>query len=79
MSSSEDEAQSPELGASSSINPPPPLESGQTESDDFTTPTKKSLRRNLMVLTLVSPEKEIPPDTEIMEFRWQLSFFSFVA
>ncbi len=37
MNSSEDEAQSPELGASSSKDPPPPLESG----DAFTTPSKK--------------------------------------
>ncbi len=40
MSSSEDEAQSPELGASSSKDPPPPLESG----DAFTTPTKQKCR-----------------------------------
>ncbi len=58
MSSSEDEAQSPELGASSSKDPPPPLESG----DPFTTPTKKCLRRNL---SLRSPEKGIPPDTDL--------------
>ena len=42
MSSSEEEAQSPELGASSSKDPPPPLESG----DAFTTPTKKKGRPN---------------------------------
>ncbi len=60
MRSSEEEAQSPELGASSSKDPPPPLESGQTESDDFTTPTKKSLLRNL---NAISPVKGIPPDT----------------
>jgi hypothetical protein len=42
MSSSEDEAQSPELGASSSKDPPPPLES----EDAFTTPTKKKGRPN---------------------------------
>ena len=62
MSSSEEEAQSPELGASSSKDPPPPLESGQTESDPFTTPTKESMRRNL---TLRSPEKEIPHDADL--------------
>ncbi len=64
MSSSEDEAQSPELGARSSKYPPPPLESGhwQTESDIFATPTKKSLRRNLTVL---SPETAIPLDTDL--------------
>jgi len=42
MSSSEDEAISPELGASSSKDPPPPLES----EDAFTTPTKKKGRPN---------------------------------
>jgi hypothetical protein len=62
MSSSEDEAQLPELGASSSKDPPHPLESRQTESDVFTTPTKKSLRRNLKAL---SPEKAVPPDTDL--------------
>ena len=62
MSSSDDEAQSPELGACSSKDPPPPLESGQTESDPFTTPTKKSMRRNL---TLCSPEKGIPHDADL--------------
>ena len=62
MSSSEDEAQSPELGASSSKDPPPPLESGQTGSDPFTTPTKESMRRNL---TLRSPEKGILHDADL--------------
>ncbi len=45
-----------------SKDPPPPHESGQTESNDFNTPTKKSLRRNLKVL---SPEKAIPPETDL--------------
>jgi hypothetical protein len=62
MSRSEDEAQSPELGASGSQDPSPPLESRQTESDDFTTTTKKSLRRNLNVII---PVKGIPPNTDL--------------
>jgi hypothetical protein len=62
MSSSQDEAQSPELGASSSKDPPPPLESRQTESDDFTMPTKKSMQQNLNVISQV---KGIPPNTEL--------------
>ncbi len=61
-SSSEDQSQSPELGAISYKDPSPPLESRQTESDDFTTQTKKSLLRNLKML---SPEQAIPPDTDL--------------
>jgi hypothetical protein len=55
----------PELGANSSKDPrhpPPPLESEQTESVHFTTPTKKSQRQNLNVINLV---KGIPPNIDL--------------
>jgi hypothetical protein len=54
MSSSEDEAQSPELGASSSKDPPPPLESG----DPFTTPPKKCKR-------IPSGSQDLPSDSDL--------------
>ncbi len=60
MSSSNDKPNSPDLCASSSKDPPPPLESGQAESDGFTTPKKFQLQS----LRTISPVKGITPKSD---------------
>ncbi len=72
MSSSDDEAQSPNLGASSSQDPPPPLESESSDEDDELQIPKS---KNLTSVLVLSGEKCFVCQRVLMQpwerMRWE--------